>query len=151
MNGAPDGPRPTVVVVDDSQEVRALVRRRLQSSGMFEVVGEGGDGEEAISLVHRHEPALMLLDTSMPTMDGIEALPAILALCPDTRVVMFTGFEEHGLAERARELGAVDFIEKSIPLEELPGRLLRTLNKAPPGSSPRGRHRLTVVGDQLRG
>ena len=151
MNGASVGPRPTVVVVDDSQEVRALVRRRLQSSGMFEVVGEGGDGEEAISLVHRHEPALMLLDTSMPTMDGIEALPAILALCPDTRVVMFTGFEEHGLAERARELGAVDFIEKSIPLEELPGRLLRTLNKAPPGSSPSGRHRLTVVGTSSGG
>ena len=145
VNSASDGPRPTVVVVDDSQEVRALVRRRLQSSGLFEVVGEGGDGEEAISLVHRHEPALMLLDTSMPTMDGLEALPAILALSPDTRVVMFTGFEEHGLAERARELGAVDFIEKSIQLEELPGRLLRTLNKAPPGSSPSGRHRLTVV------
>jgi PAS domain S-box-containing protein len=146
VNGAPDRPRPTVVVVDDSREVRALVRRRLQTSGMFEVVGEGGDGEEAIGLVHRHEPALMLLDTSMPTMDGIEALPAILALCPDTRVVMFTGFEEDGLAARARELGAVDFIEKSIALEELPGRLLRALSQAPFGSSPSGRHRLTVVG-----
>ena len=134
-------------MVDDSKEVRALVRRRLQSSGMFEVVGEGGDGEDAISLVHRHEPTLMLLDTSMPTMDGIEALPAILALCPETRVVMFTGFEEHGLAARARELGAADFIEKSIPLEELPGRLMRTLNQASPGSSPRGRHRLSVVSD----
>ncbi|MGH3308264.1 MAG: response regulator, partial [Nocardioides sp.] len=67
MNGPPDRPRPTVVVVDDSKEVRALVGRRLESSGMFEVVGEGGDGEEAISLVYRHEPALLLLDTSMPT------------------------------------------------------------------------------------
>ena len=146
VNGAPDRPRPTVVVVDDSKEVRALVRRRLQSSGMFEVVGEGGDGEEAISLVYRHEPTLLLLDTSMPTMDGIEALPAILALCPETRVVMFTGFEEDGLAVRARELGAADFIEKSIPLEELPGRLIRTMNKAPPWSLPGARHRLTVVG-----
>jgi PAS domain S-box-containing protein len=145
VNGAPDRPRPTVVVVDDSEEVRALVRRRLQSSGMFEVVGEGGDGEEAIGLVHRHEPALLLLDTSMPTMDGIEALPAILALCPETRVVMFTGFEEDGLAARARELGAADFIEKSIPLEELPGRLMGTMNKAPPSSLPRAHHRLAVV------
>ena len=121
------------------------MRRRLESSGMFEVVGEGGDGEEAIGLAQRHEPALVLLDTSMPTMDGIEALPAILALCPETRVVMFTGFEEHGLAARARELGAADFIEKSIPLEELPARLMRTMNETPPGSSPSGRHRLTVV------
>ncbi len=146
MNGAPDRPLPTVVVVDDSKEVRALVGRRLQSSGMFEVVGEGGDGEEAIGLVYRHEPALLLLDTSMPTMDGIEALPAILALCPETRVVMFTGFEEDGLAARARELGAADFIEKSIPLEELPGRLMRTMNKAPPWSVPSARHGLKVVG-----
>jgi PAS domain S-box-containing protein len=114
---------------------------------MFDVVGEGGDGEEAISLVYRHEPALLLLDTSMPTMDGIEALPAILALCPETRVVMFTGFEEDGLAARARELGAADFIEKSIPLEELPGRLMRTMDKVPLWHLPSGRHRLTVVGD----
>ncbi|MGH3308292.1 MAG: PAS domain S-box protein, partial [Nocardioides sp.] len=146
MSGARDRPRPSVVLVDDSKEVRGLVRRRLESSGMFEVVGEGGDGEEAISLVYRHEPALLLLDTSMPTMDGIEALPAILALCPETRVVMFTGFEEGGLAARARELGAADFIEKAIPLEELPGRLMLIMNKAPPWSLPSARHELTVVG-----
>jgi PAS domain S-box-containing protein len=145
VNGA-DRPRTSVVLVDDSLEVRELVRRRLESSGMFEVVGEGADGEDAISLVHHHEPTLLLLDTSMPTMDGIEALPAILALSPETRVVMFTGFEEHGLAARARELGAADFIEKSIPLEELPSRLMRSLNRAPPLSSTGARHRLTVVG-----
>jgi PAS domain S-box-containing protein len=76
---------------------------------------------------------MLLLDTSMPTMDGIEALPAILALCPDTTVVMFSGFEGTGLATRARELGAVDFIEKSLPLEELPQRLLQSLDKAAAG------------------
>jgi PAS domain S-box-containing protein len=138
-------------VVDDSEELRALVRRRLQLSGMFEVVGEGADGEEAIALAYRHEPALMLLDTSMPTMDGIEALPAILALCPETRVVMFTGFEDPGLAARARELGAADFIEKSIQLEELPGRLMRTLNDGPPAPSTSSPHRLSVVEDSSRG
>jgi PAS domain S-box-containing protein len=138
-------------VVDDSEELRALVRRRLQLSGMFEVVGEGADGEEAIALAYRHEPALMLLDTSMPTMDGIEALPAILALCPETRVVMFTGFEDPGLAARARELGAADFIEKSIQLEELPGRLMRTLNDGPPAPSTSSPHRLSVVEDSSSG
>ena len=127
VNDARAGHRTSVVLVDDSKEVRALVRRRLESSGMFEVVAEGGDGDEAIGLVYRHEPELLLLDTSMPTMDGIEALPAILALCPETAVVMFTGFEDVGLAARARELGAADFVEKSIQLEELPERLMRGL------------------------
>ena len=116
-------------MVDDSEEVRALVRRRLDSSG-FTVVGEGVDGDEAILLAHRFRPALLLLDISMPRVDGVEALPAILALSPDTRVVMFTGFEEHGLAARARELGARAFIEKSIRLEELPGRLSRILDES---------------------
>ena len=141
VSGTPRGTRPTVVLVDDSKEVRAVVRRLLQSSG-FDVVGEGGDGDEAILLAFRHEPALLLLDTSMPKVDGIEALPAILALSPETRVVMFTGFEEPGLAARARELGAVDFVEKSLRLEDLAGRLMRTLGvdeqgePAPAGSTP---------------
>ena len=124
MSHAGDDLRPSVVLVDDSKEVRALVRRRLEASG-FDVVAEGEDGDAAILLAFRHEPALLLLDTSMPKVDGIEALPAILALSPTTRVVMFTGFEESGLADRARELGAVDVIEKSIRLEDLPARLMQ--------------------------
>jgi PAS domain S-box-containing protein len=126
MNDAPVGRGPSVVLVDDSAEVRAVVGILLQSSG-FDVVGEGANGDEAILLAFRHEPALLLLDTSMAKVDGLEALPAILALSPKTRVVMFTGFEEPQLAARARELGAADFIEKSIPLEELPDRLLQVL------------------------
>jgi PAS domain S-box-containing protein len=117
---------PTVVLVDDSLEVRAIVRRHLESSG-FDVVAEGGDGDDAILLAYRHEPDLLLLDISMPQVDGIEALPAILALSPMTKVAIFTGFEEPALASRARELGAAEFIEKSLPLEELPSRLRRTL------------------------
>jgi hypothetical protein len=136
VSGVAGGLRPSVVLVDDSREVRALVRRRLESSG-FAVVGEGGDGDEAILLAYRHEPDLLLLDTSMPKVDGIEALPAVLALSPTTRVVMFTGFEEPGLAARARELGASDFVEKSIRLDDLPARLLRLLDVAVPATPSR--------------
>ena len=142
MNPA-DG-TPTVVLVDDSPDVRALVRRRLEATG-FDVVGEGEDGDEAIMLAYRHEPSLLLLDTSMPRVDGLEALPAILALSPETKVVMFTGFEEKALAARALELGASDLVEKSIRLEDLPERLMRTLGDVPPGSPTGSRPRLTVV------
>lgn len=117
--------RATVVLVDDSPELRMLVGVRLQASGLFDVVGEGGDGGEALMLAHEHEPDLMLLDTSMPVLDGLEALPLVLAVSPRTKVVVFTGFEGRGLAERARHLGAADFIEKSIPIEQLPERLWR--------------------------
>ncbi len=117
--------RATVVVVDDSPELRTLVRLRLQASGLFDVVGEGGDGGEAMMLAHEHTPDLMVLDTSMPVLDGLEALPLVLAVSPGTKVVVFTGFEGRGLAERARQLGATDFVEKSIPIEQLPERLWR--------------------------
>lgn len=117
--------RVTVVVVDDSPELRMLVSVRLRASGLFDVVGEGGDGGEALMLAHEHAPDLMLLDTSMPVLDGLEALPLVLAVSPHTKVVVFTGFEGRGLAERARQLGATDFVEKSIPIEQLPERLWR--------------------------
>lgn len=139
------GRKPTVVVVDDSDEVRNLVRTRLRLSGLFDVVGDGRDGADAIGLAFRHEPDLILLDISMPVMDGLEALPAILTLAPETKVVMFTGFEEEGLASRAKQLGAAGFVEKSVRIEELPMRLWRIIGgrAAPPERRPR----LRAVGD----
>lgn len=119
------------MIVDDSEEVRTIVRAALDASGLFEVIGEGADGGEAITQAYRLQPDLLLLDTSMPTMDGLEALPPLLALSPETRVVMYTGFEERGLAERAREYGASDLIEKSIPVRELAERLWQVLSGAP--------------------
>jgi PAS domain S-box-containing protein len=152
MSSPPGVVRHSVVLVDDSTEVRAVVRRRLESSGRFEVVGEGADGDEAFDLVHRLEPALLLLDASMPKVDGLDALPSILALHPQTRVVMFTGFEDTELAAWARDLGAVDVVKKSIQLEALPERLLRALDDR--SSAGRSRHRpaLSVVpGDAATG
>jgi PAS domain S-box-containing protein len=122
-----DAAKVTVVLVDDSAEVRTLVRMRLQASGSFDVVGEAGDGEHAVELVIRHEPELVLLDVSIPSLDGLEALPAIMAVRPDTAVVMFTGFGGADLVTQVKELGAIDLIEKSIPLDQLADRLLRTL------------------------
>jgi PAS domain S-box-containing protein len=115
---------PTVVVVDDAPEVRVLVRTRLRVSGRFEVVGEGSDGGEAVELAARLRPDLMLLDVSMPGTDGLEALPRVLEGSPGTRVVMFSGFEETGLVDKAHALGAAAFVEKSTPVDLLIERLL---------------------------
>lgn len=125
--------RPTIVLVDDSPELRALVGARLRASGLFDVVGEGADGGEAMMLAHEHCPDLMLLDTSMPVLDGLECLPLVLAVSPETKVVMYTGFSGHDLAERARQLGAADFVEKSVPLDVLVDRLWRQVADGPGG------------------
>ncbi len=109
----------TIVVVDDAPEVRALVKTRLRLSGSFDVVGEGGDGAAAVALAGEHHPEVMLLDVSMPGMDGLEALPKVLEISPATKVVLYSGFEEHGLVEEARRLGATAFVQKSERIESL--------------------------------
>jgi len=140
----------SVVLVDDSVDVRTLVRMRLEASGQFDVVGEAADGEQAIELVIRHEPALVLLDISMPAMDGVETLPAILAVRPDTSVVMFSGFGGTDLADEVGDLGAIDLIEKSIRLEDLPDRLLRSLRGTAPQPAADPPRRLHAVTDVAR-
>ena len=140
---------PSIVVIDDSTEVRVLVKSRLQLTNRLTVVGDGSNGMEAIALAHLHKPSLLLLDLSMPVMDGLEALPGILEVSPTTRVVVYTGFEERGIAQSAREMGAAGFIEKSLPIERLAEELLAFLPEAT-RSSAEARSagpRLSVVGE----
>ncbi|HET6560496.1 MAG TPA: PAS domain S-box protein [Marmoricola sp.] len=127
---------PTVVVVDDAPEVRILVRTRLRISGRFEVIAEGSDGEEAVELAARLRPGLMLLDVSMPGTDGLQALPRVLDASPGTRVVMFSGFEEHGLVDEAMARGAAAFVEKSTPVDLLIERLLAAVGEDGAGTDP---------------
>jgi PAS domain S-box-containing protein len=121
----------SVVIVDDAADVRALVRTRLRLSGQFDVVGEGRTGLEAVALCSEHQPDLVLLDISMPEMDGLEALSRIRVSSPRTRAVMYTGFDETGLAERARELGAAALIEKSVSMATLADQLLAVVGDPP--------------------
>jgi PAS domain S-box-containing protein len=130
-------PRISIVLVDDAAEVRALVRTRLKLSQRFDIIGEGSTGHDALQMARELAPQLILLDVSMPDMDGLEALERIRAEARATMVVMFSGFEEHGLADQARALGAVDFIEKSVPIEQLADRLVAAVAGVEPPALPR--------------
>jgi len=134
------GGPPTIVVVDDAPDVRMLLKTRLRLSGRLDVVGEGADGYDAVELARQHHPSLMLLDVSMPGRDGLAALPLVLDVSPTTRVVMFSGFDAAGLSEHTRRLGATEFLEKSVPLEELVERLLEIAasHGTAPAEMPRG-------------
>jgi PAS domain S-box-containing protein len=134
--------------VDDAADVRALVNARLRLSRRFSVVGEGSTGLDAIALAEQHHPDLMLLDVSMPRMDGLEALPKVLAASPTTRVVLFSGLDERALAARGRHLGAAASIEKSMPLHRLADELAAVLATTP---SPVGGDRRRRRPAPLRG
>jgi PAS domain S-box-containing protein len=113
-----------VVLVDDSAEVRTLVRTRLRLSGLAVVEGEGSDGADAVDLARRLRPDAMLLDVSMPGLDGLAALPRVLETSPGTRVVMFSGFSEEALAMRALDLGAASYVTKTSSLDDVIDELL---------------------------
>jgi PAS domain S-box-containing protein len=122
----PSGPL-RVVLVDDSSDVRTLVRTKLRLSGQAVVEGEGADGTDAIDLARRLQPHAMLLDVSMPGLDGLSALPQILEVSPNTRVVMFSGFDEEPLALRALELGATSYLTKTSSLDEVVAELVQAV------------------------
>jgi PAS domain S-box-containing protein len=136
---AAPGPTGTVrvVIVDDSAEVRTLVRTKLRLSGAAVVEGEGADGADAVDLARRLQPDAMLLDVSMPGMDGLVALPLVLEASPGTRVVMFSGFDEEPLALRALELGATSYLTKTSSLENVVSELVGVVAASDPGAETR--------------
>jgi CheY-like chemotaxis protein len=101
-----------VVVCDDAPAMRALVRHTLEIDGDVEVVGEAGDGEAVVALVADLRPDVVLLDLSMPKVDGLEALPRILEAAPWAGVVVLSGRDEAAAAPQALALGAERFMAK---------------------------------------
>jgi DNA-binding NarL/FixJ family response regulator len=109
----------SVVVCDDVPELRRLTREALEADGEMVVVGEAGDGREAIEVIERLQPRIVVLDLSMPELDGLEAIPLIHQVSPVTEIVVFSGFEERKVAEVALRLKASRYVRKGAPLEEL--------------------------------
>ena len=109
----------TGVVCDDVPELRELARTVLEETGDMKVVAEAGDGREAIELIERHQPDVVVLDLSMPEMDGLEAIPLIHQVAPATEIVVFSGFEEGRVADVALQLKASRYVRKGASLEEL--------------------------------
>ena len=97
-----------VLIVDDDAAFRALIRA-LITNGRVKVVGEAADGDEAIRMVERLSPDIVLMDVSMPRRDGIEATEEIEARWPTVRVVIVTGTDT---AATWKRLGAREFIRK---------------------------------------
>jgi DNA-binding NarL/FixJ family response regulator len=110
-------------LADDIEEMRALLRMLLTRDGRFVVVGEAGDGAAAIDVVEREQPDLVVLDVKMPALTGIEALPRLLNVAPLARIVVLSAFTATEMAQSARELGAVGYIEKHANVSTLPAEL----------------------------
>ncbi|MBX6389174.1 MAG: response regulator [Frankia sp.] len=111
------------MVADDADGVRELLCLVLDLEPDFTVVGRASNGAEAVDLVTRTRPDLVLLDVAMPVLDGIAALPRVRRAVPGARVVIFTGFSAYTVREEALGLGADDVLEKGLGTPLLVDRL----------------------------
>lgn len=102
----------TLLLVDDDPMVRQGLRMLLAREATITVVGEATDGAQAITLAQALQPNVVLMDLSMPTMDGMKATAALRAAVPDTAVVLLSLYDEEIMRVRASTAGAVAFIGK---------------------------------------
>jgi DNA-binding NarL/FixJ family response regulator len=124
--------RTTVVVVDDHRLVRAGLCTIIDASADLEVVGEAGDGAQAVTVVGEARPDVVLMDLSMPGVDGIEAIRRLRAAGHETPVVVLTSFAEAERVRSALEAGAVGYLLK----DSEPRDVLEAVRAAAAGHAP---------------
>ncbi|HHW09080.1 MAG TPA: response regulator/pilus assembly protein [Firmicutes bacterium] len=108
-----------VIIADDLPETRVNVRRMLELAEGFAVVGEAGDGREAVASTRDTMPDCVLMDINMPVMDGIQAAEIITSRFPEVAVVMMSVQGEHEYLRRAMTAGARDYLVKPFTTDEL--------------------------------
>ncbi|MFF3757355.1 response regulator [Streptomyces sp. NPDC002185] len=133
-----------VVVVDDHAVMRAGVVSLLAPVPDVTVVGEAGDGREAVGLVERLAPDVALVDLRMPVMDGVEATAAITAGPAPTRVLILTTYDTDVEIERAVEAGAVGYLLKDTTADQL-AEAVRSAARGQTVLAPRVAERLVAL------
>jgi two-component system chemotaxis response regulator CheY len=116
----------TILLVDDEPHIRKFVSLILRQLGATNLT-EAANGEEAIAIYHRDNPDLVLLDISMPRLDGLETLRRLKQADPDCVVVMLTSMVNRQSVDEALALGAANYIRKDTPKEEIARALEETI------------------------
>jgi DNA-binding NarL/FixJ family response regulator len=139
-----------VLLVEDHAVVRAGLEQLLANAGDIEVVGAAADGAQAVEMAREYVPDVILMDLSMPVMDGVEATREVLAAVPGARVVVLTSFADHARVSEALSAGAIGYLLKDCEPPELLAavraaaaghvpldpRVARVLLPSAPGSRP---------------
>jgi two-component system chemotaxis response regulator CheY len=111
-----------ILIVDDAAFMRMMIKENLKKAG-FEKFSEAINGEEALRKYEAETPDLVLLDITMPVIDGLSALKSIMELNPKAKVVMCSAMGQESMVKEAVKLGALDFIVKPF----IPERLIQAV------------------------
>ena len=125
----------SVVLVDDHTMLRQGLRRALEAEGIA-VLGEAADGEEGVRIVLAKRPDVVLMDVSMPKLDGIDATRRLVASRAEVRVVMLTMHIDRDILDRALKAGAVGYVTKDSSISEVV-EAIRIANNGDRPMSPR--------------
>ncbi len=114
----------TVLVVDDAAFMRVTIKNMLEKNG-FSVVGEAENGQVAVSKYHELNPDIVTMDITMPEMDGLSALKAIMQIDGQATVIMMTAMGQQGMVKEAVMSGAKGFIVKPFKEETVVAALAK--------------------------
>jgi DNA-binding NarL/FixJ family response regulator len=122
-----------ILLVDDRESVREVLRLYADGRGLT-VVGEAPNGDAALEAARRHHPHAVVLDQEMPGRTGLEVLPELVALLPESVIVLYSSGRPAGIERRALACGAHAYFDKRVSPRELIGRLIELLE----ATGPRG-------------
>ena len=108
-----------ILIVDDHLMVRQGIRQLLESEDDFEVIGEAGDGDQAVQMAADLHPDVIIMDLMMPKLDGIEAARQIKAATPGTAIILLTGFDYGSYTLAVLKAGVAGFLPKKLGGAEL--------------------------------
>ncbi len=119
----------SVLVVDDEAHIRVILQRILTAMGI-PYVHVAENGREACDMYSQFKCELVVMDINMPVMTGTEAVARIRAEDPDAKVIMLTSLASRRAVEQSAEAGAMDYLRKDLPLEQLKIRLREAIEEA---------------------
>ncbi len=114
-----------LLIADDQKSVRRGLRMSLGLEPDFAIVGEAPDGRSAVELAHQLLPDVIVMDISMPVLDGIASTRILRAEAPGVKVVMLSLHDDRATRSEALNAGAVDFVSKQAPAAELSAAIRR--------------------------
>ena len=109
-----------LLIVDDSAMMRTTIEQHLDGYDL-EIVGQASDGSEAVALCKKLKPDFVTLDITMPKMDGLECLEQMMAIAPETKVMVITALSSKLTGLKALKKGAKEYLFKPVTPEELKG------------------------------
>jgi two-component system chemotaxis response regulator CheY len=119
-----------VLIVDDNAFIRQALCERFKREADFEVCGEAENGRGAIEKAQQLHPDLIVLDLSMPVMNGLDAARVLKRLMPTVPIIMFSAFGDKSAEQQARLIGISELVAKSQPAAVLVGKARRLLYPA---------------------